>query len=190
MKRMLTLLLVCLLTLAHAEDLPLPNPAADTLAQLQTLTKAEGSLCAAAYLGYGEDIGSVLRSAELADMRNRYPFVQKIPAMDTVIQPGGEVYCVVPAQGVLLTVWGLDITSEAYPEEAVLLYQGGNPLLLMGNVSDILPNLRVEARDASGAAVVFEPFMSLRDGSFAMHPAGDGVLDFTLYAEGFEFEED
>ncbi len=177
MKRMLLLLTALLLLCGTglAEGTP-------------TFLPEEGDLCAAAWLGCGEDIGSFLRSEDGAALLARYPFLASIPAMDTVTLPGNEIYCIVPAEGVILAVDALDTASEAYPTAYEEVYRGMGPVLLIGNESDIMPNMQVRIL-YGGEERVFTPFISLRDGSFSAHAQGDGVYDFTLYPDGFEFEE-
>ncbi len=108
--------------------------------------------------------------------------------MDTVVLPGSEVYCIVPAQGVTLVVEALDTASEAYPAVFREVWRGEGPVLLIGNVSDIMPNMQVRILSPLGETV-FTPCLSLRDGSFSAHAADDGVADFTLYPEDFVFDD-
>ncbi len=173
MKRLMILLLALLLALpVHAEDVDF-----------------EGEPIAAAYVGYGADIGSVLRSEDAAALLAAYPFMADIPARNTVVMPGCEVYCIVPAPGTVIVVEGLDTAAESYPAVYTALWTGSEPVLVIGNESDIMPNLQIRVLTEAGESL-FTPCMSLRDGSFIAHGAGDGTADLTVYPEGFVFEED
>ena len=72
------------------------------------------------------------------------------------------------------------------PEVGELLYHGSGaaPVYLIANESDIMPNTQVTVTAADGTAVIYQPFLSLRDGSLAV-PEDGTVYDFTVYPEGF-----
>lgn len=48
----------------------------------------------------------------------------------------------------------------------------------------IMPNTQVTVTAADGTTVIYQPFLSLRDGSLAV-PEDGTVYDFTVYPEGF-----
>lgn len=48
----------------------------------------------------------------------------------------------------------------------------------------IMPNTQVTVTAADGTAIIYQPFLSLRDGSLAV-PEDGTVYDFTVYPEGF-----
>ncbi len=148
----------------------------------------QGLPCAAAFIGVGEDIGSVLRSPEAAEILARYPLIAEIPARDTIVLPGQEVYCIIPAPGTTLIVEALDTAHEAYPTVSEALLHTDRPVLIIGNQSDIMPNVQVRVVTAQGSWV-FTPYISLRDGSFSAHAASDVVADWTVYPEDFVFDE-
>lgn len=50
--------------------------------------------------------------------------------------------------------------------------------------NDIMPNTQVTVTAADGTAIIYQPFLSLRDGSLAV-PEDGTVYDFTVYPEGF-----
>ena len=60
----------------------------------------------------------------------------------------------------------------------------GTPLCIAANVSDIMPDTQITVTAADGTAVIYQPFLSLRDGSLAV-PEDGTVYDFTVYPEGF-----
>ena len=57
-------------------------------------------------------------------------------------------------------------------------------MYLIANESDIMPNTQVTVTAEDGTAVIYQPFLSLRDGSLAV-PEDGTVYDFTVYPEGF-----
>ena len=79
-----------------------------------------------------------------------------------------------------------DTDLTALPEAGELLYHGSGaaPVYLIANESDIMPNTQVTVTAADGTAVIYQPFLSLRDGSLAV-PEDGTVYDFTVYPEGF-----
>ena len=47
-----------------------------------------------------------------------------------------------------------------------------------------LPDTQITVTAADGTAIIYQPFLSLRDGSLAV-PEDGTVYDFTVYPEGF-----
>ena len=84
-------------------------------------------------------------------------------------------------------VWVTEAPKGAeLPEAGELLYHGNGaaPVYLIANESDIMPNTQVTVTAADGTAIIYQPFLSLRDGSLAV-PEDGTVYDFTVYPEGF-----
>jgi len=160
------------------------GPAADSaqLAALRAEINDSGALMGVAYLGYAElpffeDVTVYLEANGFGD---KYPFLYEIPEERIVRQEGCEIYAVVPASAdVKLTVWeyGMD-DGASFPEPGEELLQSGDgqPILLMGNISDIVPNLLVRAEEKDGLSADYAPCLSLED--FFLNP-GEGVYDFT-----------
>ena len=126
---------------------------------------------------------------EGADCLTAYPFLREIPA-EQVVAPGGwDIYCIVPADenaDVAVNEYGWLTEGAELPEAGELLYHGNGaaPVYLIANESDIMPNTQVTVTAADGTAIIYQPFLSLRDGSLAV-PEDGTVYDFTVYPEGF-----
>ena len=144
-----------------------------------------------AYLGStnGETDTDLTTLLEGADCLTAYPFLREIPA-EQVVAPGGwDIYCIVPADenaDVAVNEYGWLTEGAELPEAGELLYHGSGaaPVYLIANESDIMPNTQVTVTAADGTAVIYQPFLSLRDGSLAV-PEDGTVYDFTVYPEGF-----
>lgn len=205
MKRALTLLLAALvLTGALSACGNAPRPAEeDTLTLLRQEIADSGSLLGVAYLGVMADADSDI-TAWLADSGwiQTFPFLAELTAQQTVTRPGNEVYCIVPAdEKAGLTVRAYDLLDDASPAGDVLYESdGGAPVCLRGNVSDIMPNMEVTVSGAGGETV-YRPALSLMDGAVSVIADGGSVYDFTpgashdapqireLYSEDFDYSD-
>ena len=144
-----------------------------------------------AYLGStgGEESTDLTALLEGADCLTAYPFLREIPA-EQVVAPGGwDIYCIVPAdEDVSITVneFGWPSWDAEGPVAGEVLWESGSgtPLCIAANVSDIMPDTQITVTAADGTAVIYQPFLSLRDGSLAV-PEDGTVYDFTVYPEGF-----
>ena len=153
-------------------DSPAPSEAEQSLADLRETIRAAGAVLGCAYLGStnGETDTDLTTLLEGADCLTAYSFLREIPA-EQVVAPGGwDIYCIVPAD----------------ENAGELLYHGSGaaPVYLIANESDIMPNTQVTVTAADGTAIIYQPFLSLRDGSLAV-PEDGTVYDFTVYPEGF-----
>lgn len=172
-------------------DTPAPSEAEQSLADLRETIRAAGAVLGCAYLGAtnGEESADLTALLEGADCLTAYPFLREIPA-EQVIAPGGwEIYCIVPAdEDVSITVneFGWPSWDAEGPVAGEVLWESGSgtPLCIAANVSDIMPDTQVTVTAADGTAIIYQPFLSLRDGSLAV-PEDGTVYDFTVYPEGF-----
>ena len=119
----------------------------------------------------------------------RYPFLLDLPSKLAVSTGGWEIYCIVPAdEDVSITVneFGWPSWDAEGPVAGEVLWESGSgtPLCIAANVSDIMPDTQITVTAADGTAVIYQPFLSLRDGSLAV-PEDGTVYDFTVYPEGF-----
>ena len=172
-------------------DPPAPSEAEQSLADLRETIRAAGAALGCASLGatYGNDALDLHALLEDNGYAARYPFLLDLPA-EQVVAPGGwEIYCIVPADenaDVAVNEYGWLNEGAELPEAGELLYHGNGaaPVYLIANESDIMPNTQVTVTAADGTAVIYQPFLSLRDGSLAV-PEDGTVYDFTVYPEGF-----
>ena len=138
------------------------------------------------------DVQQVLDSQ--TDLRELWGFVYDIPQDHWVISPEGgcDLYCIFPQEAQdTLTVYEHNWTDD--PENPLVrgkeLYcgQDGQPILLLCNPSDIVPNTEIELSGKSGEALIWNPGLSGENGHVVQ---ADGVCDFTIYPEGDDWETD
>lgn len=172
-------------------DTPAPSEAEQSLADLRKTIRAAGAVLGCAYLGStnGNDALDLHALLEDNGYAARYPFLLDLPSKLAVSTGGWEIYCIVPAdEDVSITVneYGWLNEGAELPEAGELLYHGSGaaPVYLIANESDIMPNTQVTVTAADGTAIIYQPFLSLRDGSLAV-PEDGTVYDFTVYPEGF-----
>lgn len=172
-------------------DPPAPSEAEQSLADLRETIRAAGAVLGCAYLGStnGETDTDLTALLDGADCLTAYPFLREIPA-EQVVAPGGwDIYCIVPAdEDVSITVnefvWPSWDAEGPVAGEVLWESGSGTPLCIAANVSDIMPDTQITVTAADGTAIIYQPFLSLRDGSLAV-PEDGTVYDFTVYPEGF-----
>ena len=172
-------------------DSPAPSEAEQSLADLRETIRAAGAVLGCAYLGStnGETDTDLTALLEGADCLTAYPFLLDLPSKLAVSTGGWEIYCIVPAdEDVSITVneFGWPSWDAEGPVAGEVLWESGSgtPLCIAANVSDIMPDTQITVTAADGTAVIYQPFLSLRDGSLAV-PEDGTVYDFTVYPEGF-----
>lgn len=138
------------------------------------------------------DVQQVLDSQ--TDLRQLWGFVYDIPQDHWVVAPDGgcDLYCIFPQEAqATLFVYETSLTDDAEKplQRGKQLYysEDGQPILLLCNISDIVPNTEVELYPSTGEELVFSPFLSGENGHVVQ---ADGVCDFTIYPEGDDWETD
>jgi len=150
---------------------------------LQAEIADSDALFGVAYLGYAElpSWEDVCVYVEANGFSDEFPFLLDIMENHAVLQEGGEVYAVVPAsKEVSLTISEFLMGEDAYiPNrgEDLLTVTDGKPLLLRGNISEIVPNLLITAEKGS-KSLEYNPCISGMDGSLVVD---EGIYDFTPY---------
>ena len=172
-------------------DTPAPSEAEQSLADLRKTIRAAGAVLGCAYLGSTNGNDALDLHALLEDNGSaaRYPFLLDLPSKLAVSTGGWEIYCIVPAdEDVSITVneFGWPSWDAEGPVAGEVLWESGSgtPLCIAANVSDIMPDTQITVTAADGTAIIYQPFLSLRDGSLAV-PEDGTVYDFTVYPEGF-----
>ena len=172
-------------------DTPAPSEAEQSLADLRETIRAAGAVLGCASLGatYGNDALDLHALLEDNGYAARYPFLLDLPSQLAVSTGGWEIYCIVPAdEDVSITVneFGWPSWDAEGPVAGEVLWESGSgtPLCIAANVSDIMPDTQITVTAADGTAIIYQPFLSLRDGSLAV-PEDGTVYDFTVYPEGF-----
>ena len=138
------------------------------------------------------DVQKVLDSQP--DLRDLWGFVYDIPEDHWVVAPDGgcDLYCIFPQEAqATLFVYETSLTDDAENplQRGKQLYysEDGQPILLLCNISDIVPNTEVELYPSTGEELVFSPFLSGENGHVV---EAEGVCDFTIYPEGDDWETD
>jgi len=153
----------------------------DTLKSLRKTIADSGCQMGVAFLGtMDEGDTDVLRWLKDSGAVEQFPFLADIAAEAVVTQPGNEMYCIVPAgKDDTVTVRTYDPLSSVTPVGQVL-YESteGTPVCLRGNASEIMPNLEVAVSGENGKAV-YQPFISLKDGTVSTETTEGSVYDFT-----------
>jgi len=153
----------------------------DTLKSLRKTIADSGCQMGVAFLGtMDEGDTDVLRWLKDSGAVEQFPFLADISENEVVTQPGNEMYCIVSAdRGAAVTVRTYDPLSSVTPVGQVLYEKTeGTPVCLRGNASDIMPNLEVAVSGENGKAV-YQPFISLKDGTVSTETTEGSVYDFT-----------
>ena len=138
------------------------------------------------------DVQQVLDSQQ--GLRELWGFVYDIPQDHWVVAPDGgcDLYCIFPQEAqATLFVYETSLTDDAEKPlqcgKQLYYSEDGQPILLLCNISDIVPNTEVELYPSTGEELVFSPFLSGENGHVV---EAEGVCDFTIYPEGDDWETD
>ena len=168
----------------------------EDVAYLRLLAEEAEEQACVLYLGGSyeitTDVQKVLDSQP--DLRDLWGFVYDIPQDHWVVSPEGgcDLYCIFPQDPeATLFVYEVSLTDDAETplKRGKQLYysEDGQPILLLCNISDIVPNTEVELYPTAGEELVWSPFLSGENGHVVQT---DGVCDFTIYPEGDDWETD
>ena len=165
------------------------------LGEFRRLMKDENYLCGVAYLGYySEDIGVIIEDLQYKGIYKNHPFLNEFRRKNFYSLEGNELYAVIPAEGVEVTVnqYAFNENGIGYAKKR-LAVSDGEILFLRGNISDIMPNLQLAITDKDGNITEYLPSMSLETGYLSK---GQQIWDFSPYDllgghfENNMFEED
>jgi len=143
---------------------------------------AAGSVLAVGFLGYVEGgYGEVMDYLEDEGYFIRYPFLKEIGENRFCENAGGEIYVVLPVDpnaSIKVNTYGMTDADGYSLTKGSELYSGkGQPVLLHGNVSDIMANLIVSV-DQNGKTFEYAPYLSLENGELAVE---NGIYDCSPY---------
>ena len=166
----------------------------EDVAYLRLLAEEAEEQACVLYLGGSyeitTDVQKVLDSQP--DLRDLWGFVYDIPQDHWVVSPEGgcDLYCIFPQDPeATLFVYEASLTDDAENplKRGKQLYysEDGQPILLLCNISDIVPNTEVELYPSTGEELVWSPFLSGENGHVV---ETEGVCDFTIYPEGDDWE--
>lgn len=150
------------------------------LGEFRKLMKDEKYVCGVAYLGYySEDIGVIIEDLQYKGIYKKHPFLDEFRRKNFHSLEGSELYAVIPAEGVEVTVneYAFNENGIGYGKKRVAV-SDGEILFLRGNVSDIMPNLQLVITDEKGSITEYLPSMSLENGYLSK---GQQIWDFSPY---------
>ena len=172
---------------SEAEGIELPDINLNDESDLERVRKQideNGDVCAVGYLGYFdgtfEDLDVYFHYLEIAE---DFDFLLDIDEEHFIDQEGFELYLVVPAPDTSSLVVNEYLLSEYEPVEAgpgdeLGRFIDGSPVLMRGNISEVVPNLYFEAENPNGEFIGYNPSLSQRDGSLN---SVNGICDLTPY---------
>lgn len=158
-------------------------------------------MAAVAYLGWYEDYYDYYDYSQIEEyidstfIEEDIPFVGEIDEDHFVPHIGGQLFCIVPAdENAVITVYDHFYDEENYESVYgdVLYYSDdGQPIIIMGNESEIMPNLFVEIIDSNGNMLEYFPVLSGMDGRLDLPYDAPTVMDITSYEKlGYVSEND
>ena len=160
------------------------RPDAVTVAQLRQQAEQNGSLAAVLYLGSVPERTADVDAALDSLQEQPWQFVTDIPADHRVTAPGGgrELYCLF-AVCREDTLFVYEKQDPQYPHQTgreLYCRQGGQPILLLCNGSEDVPDTMVTVYCSTGRPLDWSPRLSAGTGSpvpvegvddFSQHPA-------------------
>ena len=189
LKRCFALLVTCVLLLSGcgggepAPDAP-QQEEKGALAEFREGMDVSAAELAVAYLGYTEatDYKEICAYLETNGFYECYPFLEEMTQAQFSQQQGGELYLVIPVSAeTSLAVFECLMDEETWSTVAgkeLLSLEVGEPVLLQGNVSEIVPNLWVTAQREGSVMLEYVPSLSMMDGTLSR---ADGVYDCSDY---------
>ena len=158
-------------------------------------------MAAVAYLGWFEDYYDYYDFSQIEEyiadtlIAEDYPFIANIDEEHFVPHIGGQLFCIVPAdENATITIYDHIFDEETYQSvigEVLYYSEDGKPIIVMGNESEIIPNIFVEIIDSEGDMLEYIPCLSGMDGSLEVPYEVPTVWDFTPYEKlGYVSEGD
>ena len=159
------------------------QPAEDpALTAVRQELAANGSTCAVGYLGTLPESGGAKALLEDSGCLEDYPFLADCPV---VTHTGNQVFYLIPGEAeasVLVQDYICDESNGYQGEVGDTLYQGenGQPVVLVCNQNDVLPNLVVTLEGADGESFSYSPVLELCGGTVFI-PADAAMTDLSDY---------
>lgn len=156
-----------------------------SLSALQAKLAEKGSVCGIAFLGYLPDANpnNLHTLLETSGYLASFPFLGSIPTNQIVTYEGDEVYCVVPQHQALSVRTWICNEQNAYqgtPGDTLYFNETGAPVIVIGNLSDVIPNLLVTLTEGGNEILSYTPSLSMCDGTVAL-PVSPAMYDFSIY---------
>lgn len=156
-----------------------------------------GSICGVLFLGYvyggeGDNIAddSAYRDyvLDISGCADEFTFLRDIPTDRIVeIEGGKEVFCIYPSDeyaSVTVYEYLMNEANDYSGETGAILYhsESGEPILLRCNVSEGISDCQVVITDSQGETLVWEPVISLYDGTIYLPWEPPFIYDATYEA--------
>lgn len=176
--------LVCiLLSLLLLTSCGAPKEENPSLIHIKEQVQNFGKIMGVAYLGNADgDFDAVQTYLNSQEYIKVYPFISDIDASHFVDEEGSELYCVVPGDhSTSIDIYNTKLNETSYQlekKDKLLSYSDGQPIILRGNVSDIMPNLMIVAKKGD-AVTEYMPCLSLENG--LMNNSEQSFFEFTPY---------
>lgn len=145
-------------------------------------------IAAVAFLGYNENTSYTNLKSYLNEknLLENHPFMKEIKKEQFVDTEGDELYCIVPLDPnaeVTVYEWIIDEYNNYEGEIGNVLYhhKTGTPIIVSGNISDMMPNMMIEIIDSNNRKIEYTPHMGLMDGYLAVPETEPTIFDFTEY---------
>lgn len=153
---------------------------------------AENQIAAVAYIGwyddwyYNFDFDYVKAFVMDSGITKHHPFVEDIDYDHYVMYEGGEIYCILPKDPqALVTIYDyiVDETNGYYGEAGDVIFESddGQPVILMCNESEIVPNVLIEIVDSDGNILEYTPCLSGYNYSIEIPYGEPTIYDFSAY---------
>ncbi len=144
--------------------------------------EADGSTCAVGYLGTLPESGGPKALLEESGCLEDYPFLADCPV---VTHTGYQVFYLIPRDAgstVLVQDYLCDESNGYQGEVGDTLYEGenGQPVILVCNQNDVLPNLVVTLEGTDGETFSYSPVLELCGGTVFI-PADAAMTDLSDY---------
>ena len=151
---------------------------APALTALRQEIADSGAPCAVGYLGQLPESGDVTEL--LTD--TAYPFLTDAPV---VTHEGTQVFCLIPGHAdtsVTVQSYICDESNDFAGQIGQTLYEGtdGQPVVLVCNSNDVIPNLVVTLTGTDGETFSYSPVLELCGGTVFV-PADASILDISDY---------
>lgn len=159
------------------------QPAEDpALTNLRQDLEAKGSICAVGYLGTLPESGSAKALLEDSGCLEDYPFLADCPVVTTT---GHQVFFLIPQETqatILVQEYICDESNGYQGDVGNTLYEGenGQPVILVCNQNDVLPNLVVTLEGANSETFSYSPVLELCGGTVFI-PADAAMTDLSDY---------
>lgn len=156
----------------------------DSLEKLRARMAEKPHIAAISFMGCCDgSYADVMRYLGKEGYIESYPFMADITEERFIELAGSELYCLVPLDAnasVAVNEWVIDETNDFQGGTGEVKYRSdsGEPVIVRGNISDIMPNIQMVIVDEIGQILDYTPYISLKDGSIVLPDEEPYVMEF------------